>query len=50
MKVVELTEVEVEVLKEMCMMAVWNANHVTAQAFEANSDQYKAVCRLFNKL
>ena len=51
MKFVDLTETEIEVLKEMCHMAVWNANHITQQSYAPETTaQYKALCTLYNKI
>lgn len=50
MKTIELTQAEIDVLKEMILMAAWNGNHISKQAFDPTPEQYKVLGRLNLKL
>lgn len=50
MKFLELADSEVELLKEMLLMAVWNGNHISNQEFDSTPEQYKIIKQLFFKI
>lgn len=47
---IEITEKERYMILKMCGVAIYNGNNSESKAFAPDPNEYKTICKLFNKV